>query len=163
MAWIKAFHLVALFIWVGSLLGLSRMLGYHVRENEETRAALSRIEKRMYYFVCIPGGVLAIVTGLMLLFGVGREGVGPMETFSSYLAPRDAAGQPSTWYITFHVKLALVFALLGCDFYLGAQIRKLAAGSPPPGRVRFSILHGVIALILTAIVILVIAGPLKRG
>lgn len=163
MAWIKAFHLISLFIWVGGLLGLSRMLGYHVKEDEATRKALSRIEKRMYYFVTVPGGVLSILTGLMLLFGVGREGLGAMETAISYLDPRDAAGQPTTWYITFHVKLALVVALLGCDFYLASQINKLAKGGPPPGKARYSALHGIIATILMAIVILVIAGPLKRG
>ncbi|MCC6573029.1 MAG: CopD family protein [Planctomycetes bacterium] len=163
MLWIKSFHLISLFIWVGGLLGLSRMLGYHVKENEETRAALSRIEKRMYYFVTVPGGVLALITGLMLLFGVGREGVTPMETALSYLAPRDAGGHETPWYITFHVKLALVVALLGCDFYLGSQIRMLARGGTPPGKARYSALHGIISVILMAIVILMIAGPLRRG
>ena len=163
MLWIKSFHLISLFIWVGSLLGLSRMLGYHVKEDEPTRAALSRIERRMYYFVCVPGGVLSIITGLMLLFGVTHPTMSPMESASWYLSPRDGSGHETFWYVTFHVKLALVLALIGCDFYLHSQIKKLAAGGPPPGKARFSALHGIIATIVIAIVILVIAGPLRRG
>jgi uncharacterized membrane protein len=128
--WLLAFHLIALFLWVGQLLFLSRFLGYHVQEAPEVQERLSRMEKRMYLYICLPGGVLAIVTGLLMLHGVGTGG-NPGEALGWYLKPRTEFGDPSFWYVTFHTKLVAFAILFACDLYLGRQIFKLAAGNPP--------------------------------
>lgn len=223
--WLLAFHLISLFIWIGGLLNLSRFLGYHVGESESTQVRLSRIEKRMYFFVTLPGGILSMITGLMLLHGVGSASdASPREFLSWYLSPWTDAGTRSFWYVTFHVKLTLVGVLWLLDIYLGRQILLLSRGESPrsgvpfgalmaivlfmagflvtwfvgiggeapteplgkaarhlgyavggglglagliggtilggkPGRARFSALHGLIAVIVMLIVILVLAKP----
>jgi uncharacterized membrane protein len=161
-AYIKAFHLIFLFIWLGGLMGLSRFLGYHVREEAPVRAALSRIEKRIYMFVTLPGAIFAIVTGIMLLLGVGHPNTewSTVDFLRYYIAPH--ATQNTFWYVTFHAKLTGVAVLIGCDIFTGMQIFSLAKAPTMPSRVRFSILHGVEALFVIIIVILMVGQPLTH-
>ena len=41
-AYLKAFHLIFVIIWVGGLMGLGRFLGYHVGEAAAVRERLTR-------------------------------------------------------------------------------------------------------------------------
>jgi uncharacterized membrane protein len=127
--WLLAFHLIALFLWVGQLLFLSRFLGYHVKEPAEVQQRLSYLEKRMYVYICVPGGMLAILTGLLMLHGVGTH-MTPGEALSTYLKPR-VEDVPSFWYVTFHMKLVAFAILFACDLFLGRQIFRLASGNLP--------------------------------
>ncbi len=159
--WFKAFHIIGLIIYLGGLLNLSRMLGYHVKEAPEVRARLSWMEKRMYFFVTLPGFGIALIFGLLMLFGVGTDAsVG--ESLAGYYKPRvDETGEKSHWYVTFHIKSLAIVLLLCLDFYLGRQIVNLAKGGEPPSPVRFKILHGLIALLTVLIIIMMVAGPAK--
>jgi len=162
--WFLAFHLIGLVIYLGGLLNLSRLLGYHVKENAEVRARLSWMEKRMYFFVTLPGLLIAATFGLLMLLGVGQEGtVG--DALQWYYKPRvtpldGGEAVKSAWYVSFHAKSALIVLLLVLDFFLGRQIVQLAKGGEPPKAVRFKILHGMIALVTILIIILMVAKPL---
>jgi uncharacterized integral membrane protein (TIGR00701 family) len=158
--WFKAIHLIGLVIYLGGLLNLSRMLGYHVKESAEVRARLSWMEKRMYFFVTLPGLGIAVIFGVLMLLGVGTESsVG--EAISYYFKPRTSLGEKSAWFVTFHIKGVAILVLLALDFYLGRQIVNLAKGGEPPSPVRFKILHGMIALVTVLIIILMVAGPVR--
>lgn len=158
--WFLAFHLIGLVIYLGGLLNLSRMLGYHVKESAEVRARLSWMEKRMYFFVTLPGLAIAATFGLLMLFGVGSEGMAG-NAIQHYYVPRVAeTGEKSAWYATFHAKSVLIVILLVLDFFLGRQIVTLAKGGEPPKPARFKILHGLIALVTILIIILMVARPL---
>ncbi len=159
-SWFITFHLIGLFIYLGGLLNLSRLLGYHVREEEGVRKRLSWMEKRMYFFVTLPGLALALIFGLLLLFGVGQPGT-LGDSLGRYFKPKDIAGSKSFWYVTFHLKFVIVAALLGLDFYMGRQIVRLDQGKELPPAKHFKILHGLMAFLIIAIVILMKAGPLK--
>jgi|GEM_PF-815441 len=159
--WFLAFHLIGLFIYIGGLLNLSRLLGYHVKEEAAVRERLSWMEKRMYFFVTLPGLVIAVVFGLLMLYGVGS---GSDLGVAHYLKPRVQAGDveiPSYWYATFHAKFLLITILVCLDIYMGREIVKLGKGGEPPKAKKFKILHGLMALTIISIVILVKAGPLK--
>lgn len=160
MGYLKAFHVAFLFIWLGGLMGLSRFLGYHVAEDAHTRERLTRIERRIYFFVTLPGAIMAISTGFLLLMGVGRD----METAQAlryYMVP--SAPENVFWRATFHAKLTSVALLIGCDIFTLTQILKLARGGEMPSRLRFSILHGVEALLLIVILILMYGQPMVRS
>lgn len=146
--WILAFHLIALFLWVGQLMFLSRFLGYHVQEPKEVQRRLSNLEKRMYVYICVPGGVLAIITGLMMLHGIASPNfASPSDALSYYLNPRTSSGSPSFWYVTFHLKLSSVALLIFCDIYLGRQIFRLESGTAPTSAKPFAILAGFVGLV----------------
>ena len=159
MGYLIAFHVSFLFVWLGGLMGLSRFLGYHVSENEHTRQRLSRLEKRMYFFVTMPGGIMALITGTMLLLGFGRD-VSMADSLRFYMVP--SAPENVLWRATFHAKLTSVAVLLGCDVFTYLQIMKLAKGGEMPSRLRFSIVHGIEATFLIIILILMFARPMAR-
>lgn len=130
--WLLAFHMLALFLWVGQLLFLSRFLGYHVEEPASIQPRLSRLEQRMYLYISVPGAALAALTGLLMLHGAaapGFESAGVALAY--YIKPKLADGTRSFWWVTFHVKLVCVVLLACCDFYLGRQIFRLARGHAP--------------------------------
>lgn len=162
-AYIKAFHLVFVIIWIGGLMGLGRFLGYHVGEEAAVRERLTRIEKRMYFFVTLPGMIMTIVTGVMLLLGVGHPNTewGAVDFLRFYLSPR--APQNTFWYVTFHAKLTSVALLIACDLFTVSQILALAKRPAMPSRVRFSILHGVEALLVILVVALMLGHPLAKA
>ncbi|MHC4839636.1 MAG: CopD family protein [Planctomycetota bacterium] len=146
--WILAFHLLALFLWVGQLMFLSRFLGYHVQEPPEVQKRLSNLERRMYTYICVPGGILAITTGLLMLHGTATPHFASVgDALSHYLKPRAPTGQPSFWYVTFHLKLMAVFLLFLCDLYLGRQISNLARGRVPNSAAPFSMLAWLVGMV----------------
>lgn len=146
--WLLAFHLLALFLWVGQLMFLSRFLGYHVQEPPEVQKRLSYLEKRMYIYICVPGGLLAIATGLLMLHGAATPNfAGPTEALNHYLNPRTTSGSPSFWYVTFHLKLSSVLLLVLCDIYLGKQVFRLANGSKPSSARVFAALAGLVGFV----------------
>ena len=124
--WILAFHLIALFFWLGSLLVLSRVLAFHVESGAEPPAWHKRL-----WWAGLGDGLAVLVTGLMMLHGVGYAGFeSPGAALGNYLKPK-VDGAASFWYVTFHVKL-VSFALLACAFaWLGAQVFRLARKQPP--------------------------------
>jgi uncharacterized membrane protein len=154
--WILAFHLIALFLWVGQLLFLSRFLGYHVKEPAEVQQRLSQLERRMYFYICIPGGFVAILTGVMMLLGVGTQ-MSPGEALGTYLRPR-VEDTPSFWYVTFHLKLVAFVILFSCDLFLGRQISRLATGKLPTSGWGLGLVSGFAAFLpVMALVWLVLA------
>jgi uncharacterized membrane protein len=98
IAWI--IHVIGVILWIGGLLFLTRLLGYHMREIGKpdakiAMAALSRIELRMHHLVIVPGAILAITGGLWQLTQQGhlmKEG----------------------W---FHAKLTLVLFFIGLHIF----------------------------------------------
>lgn len=129
--WLLSFHLIALFVWLGQLLYLSRFMGYHVEEAPEVQQRLSRMQKRMYLFIDLPGMILVLVTGMLMLHGVAYVGFAdPGEALRFYFAPRTEGGEPSAWYITFHVKMVSFVLLALTDVYVGTQIFRMARGAP---------------------------------
>lgn len=161
-AYIKAFHVIFVIIWIGGLMGLGRFLGYHVSESAAVRERLTRMEKRMYFFVTLPGMIMTLVTGLLLLHGVGHPNMewGASDFLRFYLSPR--APQNTFWYVTFHAKLTSVGILIACDLFTVSQIFALARRPDMPSRVRFSILHGVEAMFVIIVVILMLGQPLTH-
>jgi uncharacterized membrane protein len=124
--WLIAVHIIALFIWVGHLLLTPRVLAYAVSRPETEREPLYRWLRRSWN-VLSPAGLIVVATGLLMLFGVGWPAEGALGT---YLKPR-VEGDPSYWYITFHVKLVSAVLLVFWDFWMGAQIFRLTRGEAP--------------------------------
>lgn len=140
MNWLLAFHFVGLLVWLGGLMTLSRLLGHHVAlTSAEAREALIPFERKSYFMAILPGFLVALLTGLGMLFGKGM---------ANYFAPGSA------WGLTFHIKLTLVIALIVLDQVTAAKMRKVHK-EDTGSRGTFMGLHGAVGLIMIIVIILV--------
>jgi putative membrane protein len=141
-AWI--IHVIGIILWVGGLLLLTRLLGYHMKEVSRTNGegdfqeALFRIEKRMHWLVVVPGLALAVGGGLWALVG--------------WNMPNMKMG----W---FHAKLTIAVIFAGLQLWTILTINKLAADPPKKKTPVFSIIHGCAGLLLIAVLFLVRFRP----
>ena len=141
MRWLIAFHVIGVVMWMGSLMTLSRLLGYHTREPATVRPRLSYIEGRLDLLGAVPGALLTLGTGL------GQLALEPAGWFRA-----------SGWM---HTKLLLVLVLVVLHVMTMVRHRRLArqrADQVIP-RAFFAASHGIIGLLLIAIVILAVVRP----
>lgn len=126
MILLKIVHLFFVFVWIGSLLILSRLLTYFHRETPEVQTRLALIFRKMYLFVDLPSLILTVVSGLILF---------TLTTFGPSLG----------W---FHMKITFVLLLIVADIFLGKEIIKLQTKPITGKEVRYKILHYIIVLFL---------------
>lgn len=141
MAWYLVFHVLGLVVWMGALLDLTRILGYHVKEDLNVQERLSFMEFRIFFFVSTPGLIITLIFGILMFFEAG----GTAQYF-----------QHNLW---FHVKLGLVLLLFAIHFFVGKQVLKLKAQPQKIKPAKFKALHGITALTMTIIIILVFVKP----
>jgi len=142
MAWYLVFHILGVIIWIGGLMDLTRLVGYHVKEEVFVQARLSNMEFRMYWFVATPGMVLAVVMGIFLFF----KGGGVPVYF----------GGPSSWFI---MKFLLAMGLILIHFVFGRFLMDLKMQPRQMNPARFKILHGLTGLMVVGIIIMVFVKP----
>ncbi len=123
MASIKLFHLLCLFVWIGSLLTLTRLLGYVAKEEGAVKEKILKIMRRMYLLVDVPAMCLSITSGWVLFV------LKKMDFSHGWL----------------HMKLTMAFFLICCDVIAGRAILKKRESRRG---VRYKVLHGVTALML---------------
>lgn len=102
MATLKLLHILFVFVWIGTLLTLSRLMGYLGKEDPLVQKRMGAIAKRMYLLVDLPSMLMAISLGLTLLFLKDMNWKAP-------------------WL---HMKLTFAFALIVCDLLTGWKITK---------------------------------------
>lgn len=141
MDWYRVFHIIGFIFWVGGLLDISRILGYHVKEEINVQERLSWMEFRMFWFVSTPGLIVTYAMGILLFFSGGGVPV--------YLK---GAG----W---FHAKLTAIVVLTIIHFIIGKSLMNLREEPKQCSPAKFKAMHGIAGLCVTAIVILVILRP----
>lgn len=98
MLWIKSLHIIFLITWFAGLFYLPRLFVYHSMTPATDREGNERfkvMERKLFFGIMTPGGILTIVFGLWLWLGYGITG---------------------TWL---HIKLALVSVLVAYHLYCG--------------------------------------------
>lgn len=106
MAILKFLHILFIFLWTGTLLTQTRLLG----DLEKKRAAGQEMVyaiKRIYCWIDLPAMVLAITFGMLLL------------NF------KDDLNWKAPWL---HMKLTFAFFLILCDCLIGIKIVRHAKG-----------------------------------
>jgi len=139
MLWVKAFHIIAMVCWFSGLFYLPRLYVYHALATD--RISLDRfkiMERKLYYGIATPSGVLTILLGFWLL-SFNLHGYMHMP-----------------WM---HVKLTLVLLLVAYHIYLGLLLRDFARDKNKHGHVFYRFLNEVVVVFLMAIVILVVVKP----
>ncbi len=127
MATLKLLHVLFIFVWIGTLLTLSRLMGYLAKEPPLVQQRVAALTRRMYLLIDLPSMLIAVSLGLCLLF----------LKDTNWKAP---------WL---HMKLTFAFLLIVCDLATGWKIAGRVVDKP----VGYKILHGLIGLLFIGVLI----------
>jgi putative membrane protein len=131
------FHLFGVIMWIGSLLVISSMLALVADEVGTARERLIVAARRLLRVSSNAGAMVAVIFGIFLIL------LNPVVMRQGWM----------------HAKLAIVLVLLFFHFRL---YRRVAALENDPGsatRREFSMLHGIVSLLLLLILVLVLVKP----
>ena len=136
MLWVKSLHIIFMVTWFAGLFYLPRLFVYHaMAEDEVSRARFQVMERKLFWGIMTPGGVLTILFGLWLWLGWGFGG----------------------WWL--HAKLALVAALVGYHLWCGKLMLDFRAGRNRRTHTWFRWFNELPTLVLVAAVFLVVLKP----
>lgn len=139
MLWIKAFHIIFMVTWFSGLFYLPRLFVYHAQCTDEISNARFKImERKLFFGIATPGGILTLIFGLWLL----------NFDFSGYMH--------MPWM---HLKLGLVFLLIIYHIYLGKLLYHFKHNNNQHSHVFYRWLNEVPIFFLVTIILLVILKP----
>lgn len=134
--WIKSLHIIFMVTWFAGLFYLPRLFVYHAMSDDAPSNERFKImERKLYYGITTPGGILTVVFGLWLWLGYGFSG---------------------GWL---HAKLALVGVLIGYHLWCGKMVRTFRDDANSRSHVFYRWFNEFPVLILIASVILVVVKP----
>ena len=137
MLWVKALHIVFVVTWFAGLFYLPRLFVYHALADD--RPSLERfkvMERKLFWGIMTPSGVLAVGFGAWLWLGWGASGA---------------------WL---HAKLALVAALVGYHLWCGRILVDFRYERNGKSHVWLRWFNEFPVLVLVATVILVVVKPI---
>ncbi|MEJ2173819.1 MAG: CopD family protein [bacterium] len=136
MLWVKTLHIVFMVTWFAGLFYLPRLFVYHAMS--EDRVSLERfkvMERKLYWGIMTPGGVLTLVFGVWLWLGWGFAG---------------------GWL---HAKLVLVAALVAYHVWCGKLMMDFRRERNARSHVWFRWFNEFPVLLLIGTVALVVLKP----
>ena len=136
MLWIKALHVIFMVTWFAGLFYLPRLFVYHAMSTDKTSIERFKImERKLFYGIMTPGGVLTVIFGLWLWIGYGVTG---------------------GWM---HIKFTLVLLLIAYHVYCGKLLNDFKADRNTRSHVFYRWFNEFPVLLMIAIIILVIVKP----
>jgi len=136
MLWVKALHIIFMVTWFAGLFYLPRLFVYHaMAEDEVSRRRFQVMERKLFWGIMTPGGVLTVLFGLWLWFGWGFSG---------------------GWL---HAKVALVAALVAYHVWCGRLMLDFRAERNRRTHTWFRWFNELPTLVLIAAVFLVVFKP----
>ncbi len=140
MLWVKAFHVIFMVTWFAGLFYLPRLFVYHADSSDEISNERFKImERKLFYGIMTPGGVITLLLGLWMLFDYAW-----------------AAYSTALWM---HLKLALVVVLIGYHAYCWKLVKDFKYDRNTRSHVWYRWFNEFPVLVLVAIVIFVIVKP----
>ena len=140
MLWVKSFHLVFMVTWFAGLFYLPRLFVYHAMSDDEiSNERFQVMERKLFFGIMTPGGVLTLLFGGWLAVAYGWEAVRAMQ-----------------WL---HVKLAIVAALIVYHVWCGVLMRAFRRGANRHSHVWYRWFNEAPVLALIAIVCLAVVKP----
>ena len=136
MLWLKAFHIIFMVTWFAGLFYLPRLFVYHaMAEDVVSLERFKLMERKLFYGIMTPGGILTIVSGIWLWLGYDFSG---------------------GWL---HAKLALVVLLVAYHLCLGRLMTAFKHDRNVHGHVYYRWVNEIPTVVLIAIVLLVVLKP----
>ncbi|MHC8598688.1 protoporphyrinogen oxidase HemJ [Arenicellales bacterium IMCC55707] len=138
MLWLKALHIIFMVTWFAGLFYLPRLFVYHaMTEDESTRAQFRIMERKLYYGIMNPGGVLTVLFGIWLWIGYG-------------------IGDQSLWL---QLKIGLVIVLVGYHVWCGRLVKRFQKEANVHSHIFYRWFNEFPVLILVGAVLLVVLKP----
>ncbi len=135
--WILVFHVFGVVFWIGSLLLISRLMALVPDEIGVARERIIVLARRLLMVSANSGAAVTIIFGILAI--VAEPGV---------------LGRG--WL---HLKLLLVLLMLLVHFRIYQRIRALEEAPLEATRREFSIMHGLVSLLLLGTLVLVFLKP----
>lgn len=136
MLWIKSLHIIFMVTWFAGLFYLPRLFVYHAMSDDApSRERFKIMERKLFWGIMTPGGVLTVVFGLWLWLGYGIGG---------------------TWMIW---KLALVALLVAYHLWCGKLLLDFKLDRNPHGHVWYRWFNEFPVIVLIAVVLLAVLKP----
>lgn len=140
MLWIKSLHVIFMVTWFAGLFYLPRLFVYHAMcEDEAGNARFKIMERKLFYGIMTPGGVLTILFGLAML---------KMYAWEAY--------SDTVWL---NVKLLLVLVLIVYHVYCGKIVEDFRLDKNRKGHIFYRWFNELPVVLLIVIVILVVVKP----
>lgn len=140
MLWIKSLHVIFMVTWFAGLFYLPRLYVYHAMSDDQISNERFKImERKLFYGIMTPGGILTVIFGLVLLQGYAWAAYGDM--------------------LWLHIKLALVVLLIVYHIYCGKLLQDFKHDRNQKSHVFYRWFNEFPVLLLIAIVILVFIRP----
>lgn len=141
MLWVKAFHIIFMVTWFAGLFYLPRLFVYHALcADQAGNERFKVMERRLFYGIMTPGGVLTLVFGLWLLY--------------------DYAWEQYSGTYWMHIKLALAALLVAFHVYCGLLVHDFKHDRNRHSDRYYRWLNEVPTVILIAVVILAVVKPI---
>ena len=126
--------------WFAGLFYLPRLFVYHAQTEDDIGLERFKImERKLYFGIMTPGGVLTIVFGVWLAVVNGLQAYVMMG-----------------W---FHVKMLLVIALIGYHMWCGKLLSDFKHGRNTHGHVFYRWLNELPIVVLIGVVVLAVVKP----
>ena len=136
MLWVKSFHIIFMVTWFAGLFYLPRLYVYHAMcEDEIGNKRFKVMERKLFYGIMTPGGLLTLGSGLWLWLDYGF------------------AGQ---WLV---VKLWLVILIVAYHIWCWFPLRAFKNNANTKGHKYYRVMNELPVLALVAIIILVVVKP----
>lgn len=136
MLTLKALHLISMVTWFAGLFYLPRLFVYHAMTDDAPGKERFKImERKLYFGIMTPGGVLTLVFGAWLWLGYGFTG---------------------SWL---HTKLVLIAVLIGYHVWCGRFLLDFKHDRNTRSHVFFRWFNEFPTLILVAVVWLTVLKP----
>lgn len=136
MLWLKSLHIIFMVTWFAGLFYLPRLFVYHAMSDDKpSQERFKVMERKLYYGITTPGGILTIVFGTWLWLAYGFAG----------------------HWLT--VKLALVGVLILYHLWCGRMVAEFRDDRNTRSHVFYRWFNEFPVVLLFAIVILVVVKP----
>lgn len=140
MLWTKALHLIFMVTWFAGLFYLPRLFVYHAMSVDPVSIERFKVmERKLYFGIMTPGGLLTVLFGLWSLHLSGWE-----------------AYEGALWM---KIKLILVALLIGYHAYCGILLTAFRRDANRHGHVWYRWFNEVPTVLLIAIIILAVVRP----
>lgn len=138
--WVKVLHILAVISWMAGLFYLPRLFVYHAENSEkpELISVFRVMERRLLRAIMRPAGLVALVSGLWLIW------------LGSWYGPLPG------WL---WVKLVLVVGMAGFHGLLERHAKQFGVGTETRSGRYFRMINEVPTVLLVGIVITVIVKP----
>ncbi len=137
LLYLKAFHVMFMVTWFAGLFYLPRLFVYHAMSPQDKVGSdrFKIMERKLFWGIMTPGGILTVASGLILAFGFGDQGA---------------------WL---HPKMALVLLLVIYHVWCGRLLQDFKLDRNTHSHVWYRWFNEAPVLILIPAVILAVVKP----